>query len=171
MSFNPPRFKKTKSSTATSHVGWVPTTKIPTTRRKYGTGHAVILPRVDLYTTEGTFQQEISTTASTADASSVDTPATASAFHGSPRKARSLSPKKRSHGSKVQAQYHVWTRSVIPAMLPVFLKLLRETNNLRDLSAACRHTCTCTATVHKLTVSLISFDGKPQHHDVHWSPS
>jgi Kyakuja-Dileera-Zisupton transposase/CxC1 like cysteine cluster associated with KDZ transposases len=155
MSFNPPRLKKVTPQSRTTHNSWVQPSKIPT-RRPYGTSNVQILPRVDLYTTEGPLLQETSTS-SHKEAAEDDG---ASTFHGTPRKlGRPISPTKQSHGGKVKAQYTTWIRSVIPAMVPVFLTLLRLTSNLRNMRDAERRTCNCMATVHKLTVNLISFEG------------
>jgi hypothetical protein len=57
-----------------------------------------------------------------------------------------------------EKQWERWTTDVIPSLLRPYLRLLRETNSLRDMPTNNADGCTCGSPGRQLSVLAVSFD-------------
>ena len=57
-----------------------------------------------------------------------------------------------------ERQWKTWTTDVIPSLLRPYLRLLRETNNLRNMPTNRTDDCVCGSLGHPLSVLNVYFD-------------
>ncbi|KAF6744756.1 hypothetical protein DFP72DRAFT_1078101 [Ephemerocybe angulata] len=140
------RRKKARPETG-SRPRWSAATSSPI-RKPYGSSRISIFPPVDVRTPSGPFVQ--------LDGSSPSRPVNAH----SPTRIASLHPPSppRSQRDPRRAQWQRWTRDIIPSLVPVFLEVLRSSDDLRNVSRD-PSTCGCMPTVRKLTIVLVSWEG------------
>lgn len=117
-------------------------------RRAYGTSHLPIFPTIDVYTPSGAYTQASSTSPSRRPDVS---PPREMEFWPSPPP-----PPTR---DRRRVQWEKWTTEVIPQLVPMFLTLLRESNNLRKIVPQDVEGCSCPPTVRNFRITVVSFKG------------
>lgn len=116
------RNRSTKSSTNPVHGQLVSVIDASKSRRPYGTAAISLVPRTDLHDPSGEFTQHRSAVPT------VESPDDPSIIY--PQSAPS-SPTK--SGKKKTNQWKRWTDKVIPALLQPFLRILEESESLREV--------------------------------------
>ncbi|KAF6752802.1 hypothetical protein DFP72DRAFT_990918 [Ephemerocybe angulata] len=150
MSFSLPKGirRKGQGSNTSNRPRWQVASSSPT-RKPYGASHAQIFPRVDIHTPAGLFTQS----------NLGSSPSRPLNDHSPTRMAsirRSTPPRpKRDYR---QAQWLRWTKEVIPQLVPIFLSVLRLSEDLRNISREPSH-CECPGTTRKIWITLVSLQG------------
>lgn len=117
-------------------------------RPPYGSSQAQVFPRVDVRTPFGRYKQWDPKARRRSPGS---LPTKLLTLEGR----RPASPQKRDHRL---AQWEKWTSEVIPSLVPIFLNLLRRSNNLKDVDRTLQP-CGCQPTVRKRSITLVSPQG------------
>lgn len=59
--------------------------------------------------------------------------------------------------AKQEKQWQTWTIKIIPSLLPIFLRLLHETQSLRDQPRTTHHVCHCAKSGRRLEIVCVYF--------------
>jgi hypothetical protein len=62
-------------------------------------------------------------------------------------------------GSARSKQTERWMSETIPHLIPVFLRVLRQSSNLREISKVKPYKCSCSGDATKINVACLSFAG------------